>query len=490
VLARFYITANRPADAENEYKSVISSGDLDGSATRELVLFYLNQGKPQEGRKLVDKVLKESPNDPAALVLRGRMEMLDNKLNDSVDDFQHALKSDPDLTPAYLYLSQTFMAQGNQQQAVAALNEALRRDPKNSMARLQLAKEELKGGPVDDAMSDLQKVLSGPQIDLTPSLLMAQAMVSKQQYDEADKFLQQLVDQVKSPGPQSLIYNTWAELKLAEHKPKDARKYVLEAMKLAPQVGQNVVVLARTYQATKEYPAGIQQIRAILQKYPDWADVYNIGGTLAMEGKDFPTAEQWLKKANELSPNDLRYKRGLAELALAEQKPEVARDMYSKLAAAHPEDIASNMRAAELFEDVDWPKAEGLYKHCLDLDPNNALAKNNLAFAYLTHQGNPDVALKLAQEAKQSFPHDPAINDTLAWAYIQKGSYNEAVEFLKQSLQTFPDQPNYNYHLAFAYAKLGDKTEAKKALTIAMKAPSFVSSKEGNDAKQLMSTLN
>jgi tetratricopeptide (TPR) repeat protein len=302
--------------------------------------------------------------------------------------------------------------------------------------------------------------------------------------------MQQLIDQVKSPGPQSLIYNSWAQLKLSEHKPKDARKFVQLAIKQAPQVDQNVVVLARTYQATKEYAAGVQEIRGILQKYPDWADVYEIGGSLAMEGGDFATADQWLKKANELSPNELRYQRALAELALTERKPEVARDMYLKLATAHPDDLISNMRAAELYEDVDWPKAEGLYKHCLELDPNNALAKNNLAFAYLTHQGNPDVALKLAQEAKESFPHDPAINDTLAWAYIQKGSYNEAVEFLKQSLQSFPEQPNYNYHLAYAYAKMGDKTEAKKALTIAMKAPSFVSSKEGNDAKQLMSTLN
>ena len=50
--------------------------------------------------------------------------------------------------------------------------------------------------------------------------------------------------------------------------------------------------------------------------------------------------------------------RALAELMLVEQKPDIARDMYSKLAAAHPDDITSNMRTAELYEDVDWPKAE------------------------------------------------------------------------------------------------------------------------------------
>jgi predicted Zn-dependent protease len=231
-------------------------------------------------------------------------------------------------------------------------------------------------------------------------------------------------------------------------------------------------------------------MRGILQKNPDWADAFEFGGNLARQNKDYATAETWLKKSTELNPNEFRYQRSLGDLYFAEGKTDLARTIFTKLVADHPNDMISNLRAAELYESLDWPKAEGFYKHCLELDPNSAVVKNNLAFAYLTHQGNIDIALKLAQEAKEAAPQEPSINDTLAWAYEKKGGYNEAVEFLKQSLQTSPDQPTYNYHIACAYAKLGDKAEAKMALLIALKTPSFASTKDGSDARQLLSTLN
>ena len=489
IVARVYLMANRPVDAEREFQSVIADGDPDGTVTRELVLFYLNQGKPEQGRGLLEKILKSSPNDPGALILRGRLELAENKLNEAVDDLQHALKSDPDLGPGYLFLSQALERQGNQQQAASALNEALRRDPKNAIVRFELAKQEMRGGQVDEAMADLEKVLSGPQVDVTPSLLYAHALVSKNQYAEADKRMAELIKQVNQPGAQSLIYNSWALIKLRENNPKEARKYAAQALTLNPHLLQNLSVLANTYAAAKELPAGIQEVQRTIQKYPDWADAYEVSAGLSGQMKDYATAEQMLQKASQLSPSDIRFQRELAELYLIEGKTDLARSLYEKLANNNPNDVFSLLRTAALYEPTDWPKAEKLYRHCLELEPNNALVKNNLAFGYLSHNGNLDVALKLAQEAKEQVPTDPSVNDTIAWAYVQKGSYNSAVEYLKQSLQKNPTQPAYNYHIGYAYAKLGNNVEAKKALTEALKTPSFASTKDGSDAKQLLASL-
>ena len=88
-------------------------------------------------------------------------------------------------------------------------------------------------------------------------------------------------------------------------------------------------------------------------------------------------------------------------------------------------------------------------------DPDNVVAKNNLAWVYAEHGGNIDVALKLAEEAKEKAPDDPTITDTLGWIYVKKGSYEAAIANLRNSVAKNPHDPNGLYHLGTAYYKLG-----------------------------------
>ena len=106
-------------------------------------------------------------------------------------------------------------------------------------------------------------------------------------------------------------------------------------------------------------------------------------------------------------------------------------------------------------------------------DPDNIVAKNNLAWVYAEHGGNIDVALRLAEEAKEKAPEDPTITDTLGWIYVKKGSYEAAVENLKNSVAKNPHDPSGLYHLGTAYYKLGKTADAKRELEAALKIPNF-----------------
>jgi cellulose synthase operon protein C len=46
---------------------------------------------------------------------------------------------------------------------------------------------------------------------------------------------------------------------------------------------------------------------------------------------------------------------------------------------------------------------------------------NQLAYIYLEHGGDVNVALGLAQQAKQKMPDSPNVADTLGWAYYKSG---------------------------------------------------------------------
>ena len=89
---------------------------------------------------------------------------------------------------------------------------------------------------------------------------------------------------------------------------------------------------------------------------------------------------------------------------------------------------------------------------------------------------NVDVALSLAQTARQGMPNSPSTADTLAWAYYHKGTYGFARDLLESAVKDTPNDASIQYHLGMVYSKLSDKGNAaihlKKAVSLAPDSPS------------------
>jgi len=80
-----------------------------------------------------------------------------------------------------------------------------------------------------------------------------------------------------------------------------------------------------------------------------------------------------------------------------------------------------------------YDKAKEYYQKALKINPNFAPAANNLGYLYTEKGGNVDEALNLAQSAREQFPDDPSISDTLGWVYYKKNIFSRAVVFLKEA---------------------------------------------------------
>lgn len=96
-----------------------------------------------------------------------------------------------------------------------------------------------------------------------------------------------------------------------------------------------------------------------------------------------------------------------------------------------------------------------------------------LAFLYLEHSGD-DVALSLAQSAKQKMPYSPITADALGGAFYKLGSPASAITQLKESTGKAPNNPIYHYHLGMAYMASRRADLAAQALRSALKTgPNF-----------------
>ena len=127
------------------------------------------------------------------------------------------------------------------------------------------------------------------------------------------------------------------------------------------------------------------------------------------------------------------------------------------------------------------------YKKALVIQPDKAVAQNNLAFLMLENGQDVDVALSLAQSARRSMPHSPNTADTLAWAYYHKGIYASARDLLEDAEKTDPNDASIQYHLGMVYSKMGRKADAvdhlKKAVSLSPQTQT------GKDASKALTSL-
>jgi spermidine synthase len=103
------------------------------------------------------------------------------------------------------------------------------------------------------------------------------------------------------------------------------------------------------------------------------------------------------------------------------------------------------------------------YERCLELDPENVDASNNLAWQYAVMGENLERALELARAAVDAEPHTNHF-DTLGWVYYKMGDLENAVRSLERSLELGPDNAEATLHLAVVSIDRGDNSRARTLL--------------------------
>ena len=114
------------------------------------------------------------------------------------------------------------------------------------------------------------------------------------------------------------------------------------------------------------------------------------------------------------------------------------------------------------------------YEEAIRLDPNLAIAKNNLAYLMADEGKNLDRALDLAQEAKAQLPENANVADTLGWVLFKKGIPEAAIGYLQEAEASFKpgdaDLGVVRVHLAMAYEANKQPDKAREALARALAA--------------------
>jgi tetratricopeptide (TPR) repeat protein len=230
--------------------------------------------------------------------------------------------------------------------------------------------------------------------------------------------------------------------------------------------------------AQKQPDKAIARVEAQLGKQPNNSNYHYILGSLLAEKRDFAGSEAELKRAIDLDKNNVAALLKLGQVEVARGSVDQAIATYQASAQTNPNDVRFYILTGELFESKkDWDKAKEMYQKALQVQADNPLACNNLAYVMLEQGGNLDVALSMAQIARRGMPNSANVADTLGYAYMQKGAYNSAIDLFKEAIKLDknpkPD-PTFYYHLGLAYEKTKQADLAKQQFERALKiSPTF-----------------
>jgi len=238
----------------------------------------------------------------------------------------------------------------------------------------------------------------------------------------------------------------------------------------------------------KQPAKALARVQAQIAKEPGNGGFDAQLAAIQLQTRDFKGALQNSQKAMQLSPASIDainiYTQ--AEVALNDVDPAIA--TWQTWAGSHPNDAHALQMLGSLEEAKgDQAKAMDEYQKAIQIDPNNAVASNNLAYLMVENGQNVDVALTLAQTARRAMPDSPHTADTLAWVYFYKANYYAARDLLEATLKTNPDNASMHLHLGMTYSKLNIKADAqlhlKKAAALAP------NSQTGKDASAALAKL-
>lgn len=472
----------------------IAAKDSGTVADMALIAAHLRRGELDAALKAIDALEKKQPGQALAPNLRGRVLVLKKDSAAARASFERALSVDPRYYPAVASLAALDLVENKPQVArerfeaflkdeprhVGALvglsslmnrtgatsaevsevlSRAVRAEPGQIAPRLRLVEHQLNTRDFKGAMATAQEALaSQPE---HPDLLQAMGRVQMAMGDTQQAittFNKLVAMKSDAPGP----YMALGEAYILRKEWADAERNLRRALSIKPDLLPAQRALAGALMADKRVPEALAVARDIQKQRPDNGFGFQLEGDIEAARRNFDAAAASYRASLQKTPATDTAVRLHGVLLNAGRGADADR-FSADWERSHPKDAVFKFHLADLaLSKGQIAQAEARYRAVVDLQPNNALALNNIA--WLMVQQKKSGALDFAVKANRLMPNQAALLDTLALAQEAENRVKEAVETQKRAVALAPEDPNLRLALARLLVKTGDKPQARLEL--------------------------
>jgi len=428
------------------------------------------QRRLPEAVKILDGVLKENPSDDQAKAMRAALLIETGNPKDvqiAVEELQAVVAHMPANPVLRFNLGRAQMVLGHIEQARTQFLEAAKLQKDYIAPRLALA--QLNYYYRHDWGQALQYSDEALQIDprnLNARLMRSTALAAVGNKEQARKELGETIKEYPNSREAHVQIGL---LDLDEKRYQDAENEYRQLYQQNPDEIRAIQGLAETYAKEGQVPKAIDLLQKELAKHPERIEIRMMLGNLAFRTKNYDLAIQDYRELLKSRPNAGDVLVLLGETYRLKGDFKSAREAFDKAVALRPNDPIPHLRLALLLDqEGNRAVARPVYEQVLKIEPDNAVALNNVAYMMAEGGEDLDQALSLAQRAKQKLPDSPDVADTLGWIYIKKNLSDQAIRVYNDLVAKQPNRSTFRYHLGMALYQKGDKVQARKELQTAL----------------------
>ena len=420
----------------------------------------LARGDQTEARASFEKALEADPGFLSAAVNLARIDLAQNRPDDAKARFEAIIARDPARPDPYIVMADLQRQTGASPAEVkATLERAVSASPNSRAARTALARQLVLTNELPRALSIAQDLSAAEPDDPTVLGVLAQIQFSMGDRQQAISTLNRLVRlQPQSPAPLFVL----AEVQRAGNDREGAEQSLRRALGLRADwldAQQRLVMVLAEQGKSSEAVAVARQVQ---QQRPEAL----IG--FALEGDVQAAAGRWEEAARAFA--SARERGGASDVALKEHrsllgagKAEEAAALAMRWLSDNPQDVVMRAYLAEqALARTNYEESEALYRTIIELQPENALILNNLA--WVAGKLGRDDAIPLAERAVSLAPQNAAILDTLGMLQVEAGQHEQGLANLRKAVDAAPDQPVLRLNLAKAFIKMERNSDAAREL--------------------------
>jgi tetratricopeptide (TPR) repeat protein len=485
----FYLRVNSIDEAIKQYEEGIQKDpSRKNTYLKHEIEAYVRSGKPNLAYEKNELILKNDSKDPEARGLRATFMLDRGDVNTAMSELQSVVTAKPNNWVARFNLGRAHFARNELEQARQEFDTAIQLRPDYLPARLAQIQVSLIRGDTDSALHQADATVRIAPNSVEAQVMKAAALQRLQRFDEARTLLTAIIEKLPKQVDTLLQLGV---LDLNQKKYKDAQDMFRRAYEANPNNLRGLLGESRAYLLDGQQDKSVQLIEAEAQKKPSNLDLQREVGNAEVSVGQYDKAigayQGLLAKVSDPRlQSDLWTRIGESYLRKGDIQESI--NSLEKARQGQPNSTLLTTNLGQLYEyqnknDV----ARKYYEMSIKVDPNNALALNNLAYMMSQTNGDLDQALTYATRAKQRLPEHAEINDTLGVIYIKKNLTDNAIDTFRTLVVKAPQNSTYHYHYAEALMQKGDRENAKKECQSAL--ADKPKKQEENEIRQLMAKL-
>jgi len=365
-------------------------------------------------------------------------------------------RHDPEALYAYAHLA---MLVGSLGKAEAAINEVIELTPNWSEAHILRANILLRQGQNERAMSLIQEALQRYPEDLAMRLFYARRLVDERRYEQAREQFSVLLD-YKPDAPDALF--AMGLLNLQTQRPREAQRNFTRLVELGQRVDEAHYYLGQAAEMQGDTEAAMKYYTEV-REGSNYIDAQiRIAAMLATQGH-LDAARAHLQNISAPTLDvELRLFLAEGEILRNADKYTEAYEVYSMALQQMPDNsqiLYARALTAEKLGQID--EAIGDLALIVKNEPNNAEALNALGYTLVDLTHRIAEGKKYIEKALKLKPEDPAILDSMGWAYYRLGQHQKALRYLQQAFDKLKD-PEIAAHLGEVLWVLGNQEQARQ----------------------------